>query len=48
MYGSYYDFDWDYVNDFVSRTVNEDPQYIAQTWITVLAYLLAEYRYLYL
>ena len=46
--GRYYEFDWDYVNDFVSRTVNEDPQYIAQTWITVLAYLLTDYRYLYL
>ena len=46
--GPYYDFDWGYVNDFVSRTVNADPQYIAQTWITVLAYLLGDYRYLYL
>ena len=44
----WYDFDWDRVNDFLNGVDLSDPQAVAQTWVVVLAYLLMDYRYLYL
>ena len=45
----YYDWDWDRVNDFVRGEMNpRDPNGVARTWVVVLAYLLMDYRYLYL
>ena len=48
-YGSrWYDFDWDHVNEFMDGIDWSDRQYTAQTWMVVLAYLMMDYRYLYL
>ena len=44
----WYDFDWDRINDFMDGVDQADPQAVAQTWVVVLAYLLMDYRYLYL
>ena len=44
----WYEFDWDRVNDFLDDVDLSDPQAVAQTWVVVLAYLLMDYRYLYL
>ena len=43
-----YDFDWDRVNDFMDGIDWSDNHYVARTWIVVLAYLMMDYRYLYL
>ena len=46
------DYDWDRVNaafrDSIDRIDWSDPKYSAQAWVAVLAYLLMDYRYLYL
>ena len=42
------DFDHERVNDYLDRIDFEDPEFIAKTWIVVLAHLLMDYRYLYL
>ena len=42
------DFDHERVNDYLDSIDFEDPEFIAETWIVVLAYLLMDYRYLYL
>ena len=44
----WHQFDWDRVNDFLNGFDLTDPQAVAQTWVVVLAYLLMDYRYLYL
>jgi hypothetical protein len=44
----WYEHDWDRINDFMDGIDWSDPHYTAQTWIVVLAYLLMDYRYLYL
>ena len=45
----YYDWDWDRVNEFIyGQTDTRDPAGVARTWVVVLAYLLSDYRYLYL
>ena len=44
----WYEFDWDRVDDFLNDAGLADPQAAAQTWVVVLAYLLMDYRYLYL
>ena len=47
--GHYYDWHWDRVNDFIRREVDpRDPNGVARTWVVVLAYLMMDYRYLYL
>ena len=43
-----YDFDWDRVNTFMDGVDFADPHQTAQAWVVVLAYLLMDYRYLYL
>ena len=44
----YYDFDWPRVNSFMDGVDFSDPHQTAQAWVVVLAYLLMDYRYLYL
>ena len=41
-------FEWDRVNAFLDGVDWSDPHSAAQTWVPVLAYLLMDYRYLYL
>ena len=43
------DWDWERVDDFLHTTVNpQDVNGVARTWVVVLAFLLMDYRYLYL
>ena len=42
----WYELDWDRVHDLLDDLA--DPYAVAQTWVVVLAYLLMDYRYLYL
>ena len=44
----WYDFDRPRVDDFMHSVDWQDPHYAAQAWAVVLAYLLTDYRYLYL
>ena len=44
----WYDFDWERVNAFMNGIDWSDPYYAAQAWAVVQAYLLTDYRYLYL
>jgi len=44
----WYDIDWDHVNEFLDGVDFADSSHSAQTWVVVLAYLLMDYRYLYL
>ena len=44
----WYEHDWDRINDFWDEVDLSDPLAVAQTWVVVLAYLLMDYRYLYL
>ena len=44
----YYGFDRDRVNEFMGGIDFADPYYTARTWVVVLAYLMMDYRYLYL
>ena len=44
----YYDFDRPRVDDFMDSIDWSDPYHAAQAWAVVLAYLLTDYRYLYL
>ena len=46
-HGGYYGFS-DRANDFMDSVDWSDPHYAAQAWAVVLAYLLTDYRYLYL
>jgi len=43
-----YELDWDYVNAFMNSIDFSDPRHAARAWVSVLAYLLMDYRYLYL
>ena len=43
-----YGFDWDRVRRFMDGVDWSDPYHTAQAWVVVLAYLLMDYRYLYL
>ena len=47
-YGRWYEYDWDHINAFMDGIDWSDDQYTAQTWLVVLAYLMTDYRYLYL
>ena len=42
------DWDWDRINPFFERHDWSDPDAVARTWTVVLAYLMMDYRYLYL
>ena len=44
----WYGFDWDRVNAFTDSIDWTDPHNTAKAWVVVLAYLLGDYRYLYL
>ena len=44
----WYNYDWDRLNEFVESKDWSDHYYTAQAWTVVLAYLLMDYRYLYL
>ena len=41
-------WDWDDIGDFFESVDWSDPQAVARTWTVVLAYLMMDYRYLYL
>ena len=42
-------WDWERVEEFIwQETKMEDPHYLARTWVTVLAFLMTDYRYLHL
>ena len=41
-------FDWDRVDAFLDSIDFSDPHHTAQAWVVVLAYLMMDYRYLYL
>ena len=43
-----YNFDWDRVQAFMDGVDFSDPHQTAQAWVVVLAYLMMDYRYLYL
>ncbi|MDE0174808.1 MAG: DUF1588 domain-containing protein [Defluviicoccus sp.] len=47
-WGPYYDFDWPRVNALLENIDFSDDHYSAHAWVVVLAYLLTDYRYLYL
>ena len=44
----WYDFDWNRVKRYLDRIDWSDPRHTAQAWVVTLAYLLMDYRYLYL
>ena len=44
----WYNLDWERVLPFLNSIDWSDPHHTAQAWIVVLAYLLTDYRYLYL
>ena len=41
-------WDWDRIDEFFDNIDWSDPQAVAKTWTVVLAYLMMDYRYLYL
>ena len=43
-----YGYDWGHVDEFMNGIDWSDRHYTAQTWMVVLAYLMMDYRYLYL
>ena len=47
-WGLYYDFDWPRVDALFETIDFSDDHYSAHAWVVVLAYLLTDYRYLYL
>ena len=47
-YDRHYGLDWDHVNAFMDSIDFSDPRRAARAWVSVLAYLLMDYRYLYL
>ena len=47
-YGHPLGWDWDRINPFFENHDWSDPHAVARTWTVVLAYLLMDYRYLYL
>ena len=47
-WGPYIEFDGDRVDAFINSISNGDVHYTARAWVVVLAYLLMDYRYLYL
>ena len=44
----WYNVDWDVLGDFFNGRDWSDPYHTAQAWVVVMAYLLMDYRYLYL
>ena len=48
VWGEGYDWDWDRIDAYFEGVNWSDPQGVARTWTVVLAYLMMDYRYLYL
>ena len=46
--GRWYEHDWDRVAPFMDKVDFSDPHAVARAWKVVLAYLMMDYRYLYL
>lgn len=44
--GNYWEWKWDEVSTFLNAFAN-DPAYVKQSWVAVMAYLLTHYDYLY-
>ena len=44
----YYDYDWDRLDAYLEGVDFSDPHNSANAWVVVLAYLMMDYRYLYL
>ena len=44
----WYNYDWDRLGNFLNSRDWSDPHHTAQAWVVVLAYLMMDYRYLYL
>ena len=45
----YHEWDWDRVGEFMHQEISpQDQNGVARTWVVVLAYLMMDYRYLYL
>ena len=42
------DWDWNRVSEYMRGVDAHDPEGVARTWVVVLAFLLSDYRYLYL
>ncbi|MCY4563989.1 MAG: DUF1588 domain-containing protein [Gammaproteobacteria bacterium] len=47
-WGEGYDWDWDHINAFFEEVDFSDRHGVAETWSVILAYLMMDYRYLYL
>ena len=47
-HGARHDWDWDRINAHFETIDWSDPHGVARTWVVVLAYLMMDYRYLYL
>ena len=48
-WGAYYRYDWSRVNELLyEKSIPYDSSAAARSWVAVLAYLLMDYRYLYL
>ena len=41
-------WDWEYIGEYFETVDFSDPQGVARTWVSVMTYLLMDYRYLYL
>ena len=47
-YGTWYELDWERVDDFMKDKDFSDPHHTGQAWVAVLTAMLMDYRYLYL
>ncbi len=47
-WGEGYDWDWERIDEYFADIDFSDTQAVARTWTVVLAYLMMDYRYLYL
>ena len=47
-YGYPLRWDWERISELMEEADMADPHYVARTWVTVLAYLMMDYRYLHL
>ena len=47
-HGARHDWDWERINAHFETVDWSDPHGVARTWVVVLAYLMMDYRYLYL
>ncbi|MCY4477041.1 MAG: hypothetical protein OXC70_03495 [Gammaproteobacteria bacterium] len=47
-WGEGYGWDWERINPYFEKVDWSDPHAVARTWTVVLAYMMMDYRYLYL